>query len=1563
MHERSYARCLSGILALLAQQPIAYGVAVNENVAVTGQAIQEVVITLPDGTQQEAKTDDRNGSFYVTPERNTANVNVDSGPGLVLVTDKNTGAVVFGGIRTGQGFESTFPAPESDDDSSATALSESASVRVNVRRGDAAVSGAKVTITGLGGQRTSREGRTGSNGTARIDGVNVNFYRIDIEAPATGGGTTTETRYTVLRDDLAEINIDLDNPGKVVSQLTAWGVYFSKIGQNRGIQVVQAELAGQAAANNGAAIFDSLPAAAQGLAAGFRQRLAAATTRQEKLAVIDGASRALDEHVRQVEKLGWPIDQAAVDTLKEKLGELRDHINSSNFDPALEQSIRQARQNVRQGTLGATQTAQPAPGAGQAARPATGGSPASPLGFGGNGGNVYGTVVLADGSKIPGVLITIKGADNAVATTVSSEQGNFRFLDLRPGTYTITFELEGFQTRLRNLEVSRGGSSTLNQLLETSTLTEDIIVAGDVPTLDHDIRLPGVSPDQIGVTGTSDTGTTIWINDRPTDAVRAEFGHFTGGVINVITKSGGSEFSGSTDWFFGERRPLEDGTWLVSGYGKLNFHVGQSGEFHEFRGEAPTFYKDVDEIYQATVGGYVVKDKLWFFTAGREPGTPVSLVNQSNDPVQVRFFPSDFELGSGKELVFDAATGLWSLSVRDARVDPQNIRTGRYTGIPIPSLLAELQSSERAFTFGSGSSFRVPTDTTLGGPNPYDASAGFTPATSGNDRFFSEPQPGDRVPGSQSYFLDNAGSHDLTFGFEDFSTFSSGGTVPSDGAELIQREYEGLQLLGRYRLADRWNMRDYNRYYDWTYSVSPPGQSSTPGPGPGGIHDGSAGFIPQTLADTATPTQSLYVNDRWQLNDKWSFNIGFRYEDVRGDAGEQGSTIDPDAYVPRLAPSYDLKGDGKYRSDLSYAQYAGQYGRAGGGQDAVADQIFGPGGAGKGIVIPDADWDHFIRSFQPNDTVPMEFGASIKFQNNGILSLGTAGFGPGGQPLLVDNEVILDLNLAVEGAPPNAFPDGYRQEYPLIFNGEPFIRSYPIDNDTFGVSIGARFSRGGFLKSTYQSREFADFIEDFTNPVEVPGAYREILPNIFEIQQGAHGAVPEEPAPQMKALPRDAYFHAKGHAKDGVEDQWGLKRIGFKATDRKGKGALWPRQGTPVIVAVVDSGMDIGHPDLQRVLWANFKEVPNNRKDDDGNGLVDDIFGWNFTRFNNDIRDDNGHGTFVTGIIAANIDNGLGIAGINPWARIMPVKVSNFANDSNSVDIAMGISYAARMGARVINVSIAGKSISRAEQAAIKFANDRGALVVVAAGNDGANVKDYSPAGLDGVIVVTAVNSAGTRENYSNWGRVDIAAPGSDIVSLRAARTDLLQFELKDYQPGANVIGRDRLLYHTSGTSFAAPYVSGVASLLLSINPKLTAAQVKRMILHSARDIDEPGVDQFTGYGVLDAAAALKADPEFYIEAAIAGVGVVNKDGKPHVRVTGTADADRFKKAWIEIGQGDRPKSWKKVAKEIGKPVTGDTLGDIPAGELAGAKQWVLRVITEHKNGSKRENRFVLKLG
>ena len=135
------------------------------------------------------------------------------------------------------------------------------------------------------------------------------------------------------------------------------------------------------------------------------------------------------------------------------------------------------------------------------------------------------------------------------------------------------------------------------------------------------------------------------------------------------------------------------------------------------------------------------------------------------------------------------------------------------------------------------------------------------------------------------------------------------------------------------------------------------------------------------------------------------------------------------------------------------------------------------------------------------------------------------------------------------------------------------------------------------------------------------------------------------------------------------------------------------------------------------------------------------------------------------------------------------------------------------------------------------------------------------------------------------------------------------------------------------------------------------------MLLQSAQDIEVPGVDRLSGYGLLDAKAALAADPAFFVEAAIQRLGIVKIKGKAYIQVSGTATADKLAKAWIEIGKGPDPKKWKKVVTPLSKGVAQGPLFNIQAKHFKGAKVWTVRLITQHKSGRQRENRYTLKLG
>jgi subtilisin family serine protease len=233
---------------------------------------------------------------------------------------------------------------------------------------------------------------------------------------------------------------------------------------------------------------------------------------------------------------------------------------------------------------------------------------------------------------------------------------------------------------------------------------------------------------------------------------------------------------------------------------------------------------------------------------------------------------------------------------------------------------------------------------------------------------------------------------------------------------------------------------------------------------------------------------------------------------------------------------------------------------------------------------------------------------------------------------------------------------------------------------------------------------------------------------------------------------------------------------------------------------------------------------------------------------------------------------------------------------------------------------------------------------------------------LRGVLTVAATGPDDKRAAFSNVGSsVDIAAPGFDVVSLRARSTDFM-FNSREttYVKEDAFLGEDRRYYRSTGTSFATPIVTGVASLLLSNNPGLTPANLKRVLEQSARDVETPGRDRFTGYGIVDAKAALSANPEFYIYAAIPAVRTVTVNDQVLVQVLGIADADQFASATLELGQGEDPGDWVSAGAPLVEPVQRGELGRIPAEQLAGAETWTIRVIVEHQNGSKREARYVI---
>jgi thermitase len=256
-----------------------------------------------------------------------------------------------------------------------------------------------------------------------------------------------------------------------------------------------------------------------------------------------------------------------------------------------------------------------------------------------------------------------------------------------------------------------------------------------------------------------------------------------------------------------------------------------------------------------------------------------------------------------------------------------------------------------------------------------------------------------------------------------------------------------------------------------------------------------------------------------------------------------------------------------------------------------------------------------------------------------------------------------------------------------------------------------------------------------------------------------------------------------------------------------------------IIIAVIDSGIKLDHPEFAGRLVAGYDFVNDDDQPDD----------------------DMGHGTHVAGVIAAALDNGQGVAGVCPNCRLMPVKVLNENNVGSWSQLAQGILFAVDNGARVINLSLGASVPSETMAAAIQYALDGGVVVVAAAGNNGSDAPFY-PASLEGVIAVGATTITGERWSRSNFGSyIDLVAPGALIYST--------YYDLNNIYHGYT---------YMSGTSMAAPFVSGVAGLLLSATRDLSAQQVADAMMAGAEDLGAGGWDTDFGNGRVSAMGALK---------------------------------------------------------------------------------------------------------
>ncbi|MBX3746889.1 MAG: tandem-95 repeat protein [Verrucomicrobiae bacterium] len=398
--------------------------------------------------------------------------------------------------------------------------------------------------------------------------------------------------------------------------------------------------------------------------------------------------------------------------------------------------------------------------------------------------------------------------------------------------------------------------------------------------------------------------------------------------------------------------------------------------------------------------------------------------------------------------------------------------------------------------------------------------------------------------------------------------------------------------------------------------------------------------------------------------------------------------------------------------------------------------------------------------------------------------------------------------------------------------------------------------------------------------------------------------------------------------------QWALENTGqtggVPGADIGARAAWEVTTGSSnVVVAIIDTGIDRFHPDLAPNLWRNAREVAGNGLDDDGNGYVDDVHGYDFVSRDGDPMDDNLHGTHVAGILGAVGDDENGVAGVAWSVRLMGLKAFDETGSGTLDHTIEAIAYAVSMGANIINASWGTTVRSRALDEMVEGAVARGVVFVAAAGNNG-NETRFFPAAVPEAVAVGATTDRDESANFSNHGDfVDLVAPGEAIHATvpNAAWSTL------------------------SGTSMAAPHVSGAVALLLSVAPDLTPGQVRTILRSTA---DELPLDRYTGAGRLNAARVVgvrEALPEAGID--------MPAEWSGRLAVRGVAGGHRFAEYRLEIGAGRRPLEWTLLRRGTQPAAVGVLMEDFDTSDFDDGEYTVRLEVENHAGQVARERKGV----
>lgn len=561
-------------------------------------------------------------------------------------------------------------------------------------------------------------------------------------------------------------------------------------------------------------------------------------------------------------------------------------------------------------------------------------------------GTLTGTVT-SDGAPLPGATITATSPQlQGSRTAVSDANGNYNIAALPPGDYTVRIELQGLQTVTRNTRVTLSGTARVDADLKVSAVTESITVTASAPAVMETTEVqtnyqkeqidnlpvarnvtaiallsPGVTANgprgAVQISGSFANDNLIVVNGanvqenlrgqaRPlfiedaiqettviTGAVSAEFGRFTGGVVSSITKSGGNEFSGSI------RDSITNPSWTES---------SAAGEAKQ-----PS---DLSHTYEGTFGGRIIRDRLWFFTAGRLsevagnsgnfiltgetiPSTTentryeVKLTGQitPNHSLMVNYLDNPLTATNNNQL------GMYEPSGLDPEIEQQeDFKAARYSGIFTNNLLGEVNYSERRFTFvGFGG-----TNTNVYEGTPLVQFAGGRGVA--NAPYFcgscdDEKRDNELLTGKLTYFLGSRslGTHNIVGGVEKYNEFR------------LSNNYQSPTNLTIWIYGTPARLENGQHIY--TFSA-------------GDTVEYYPVVIPSIGSDLET--RSLFFNDKWDLNANFSFNLGARYDQTEAVDSQGNPTADDSQISPRLGATYDVLGNGRYKINGSYAKYVGR---------------------------------------------------------------------------------------------------------------------------------------------------------------------------------------------------------------------------------------------------------------------------------------------------------------------------------------------------------------------------------------------------------------------------------------------------------------------------------------------------------------------------------------------------------------------------------------------------------------------------------------------------------------